>query len=195
MEFSVSVALRAVAGSCLPALLLVVAACDPGASPAAPVVVTSSAAPGSPGFFGGTDMAWVEITIAMDEELLPLLDLAATRSSDPRVQALAATVKAGHEQELGVLRSLHDQAKLPAENPHEGMPMPGMVTPDQVTEAAAARGAAFDKLLLRHLEAHLQQGVKLAESERKAGVEPQTRSLAGQVITNRTQVLKDMAES
>ena len=111
------------------------------------------------------------------------------------MQALAATVKAGHEQELGVLRSLHDQAKLPAENPHEGMPMPGMVTPDQVTEAAAARGAAFDKLLLRHLEAHLQQGVKLAESERKAGVEPQTRSLAGQVITNRTQVLKDMAES
>jgi uncharacterized protein (DUF305 family) len=195
MEFSVSVALRAVVGSCLPALLLAVAACDPGASPAAPAVVTSSVAPGSPGFFGGTDMAWVEITIAMDEELLPLLDLAATRSSDPRVQALAAEVKAGHEQELGVLRSLHDQAKLPAENPHEGMPMPGMVTPDQVTEAAAARGAAFDKLLVRHLEAHLRQGVKLAESERKAGVEPQTRSLAGQVITNRTQVLKDMAES
>jgi uncharacterized protein (DUF305 family) len=195
MEFSVGVALRAVAGSCLPALLLAVTACDPGASPAAPAVVTSSAAPGSPGFFGGTDMAWVEITIAMDEELMPLLDLAATHSSNPRVQTLAVEVKTGHEKELGVLRNLRDQAKLPTENPHEGMPMPGMVTPEQVRQAAAARGAAFDKLLVRHLEAHLRQGVKLAGSERQAGVEPQTRSLADQVITTRTRLLKDMAAS
>jgi uncharacterized protein (DUF305 family) len=185
----VSIALRSVAGGCLLALLLGAAACDAGTVAATPAVVASSSAPGSPGFFGGTDLAWVEITIAMNEEVLPLLGLASTRSSDDGLRTLAAEVKTGHEQELGVLRQLHDQAKLPSTNPHKGMPMPGMVTPEQVTEAAATTGAAFDKLLARHLRAHFEQGAKLADSERKAGVEPQTKSLATQVIASRDRFL------
>jgi uncharacterized protein (DUF305 family) len=189
MEFSVSIALRSVAGGCVFALLLGVAGCAAETAAPSPVVVASSAAPGSSGFFGGTDLAWVEITIAMNEELLPLLDLAPTRSADPGLRALAAEVKTGHEQELEVLRRLHDQAKLPSANPHKGMPMPGMVTPEQVTAAAATKGAAFDKLLSGHLRAHFDQGVMLAGSEEKAGVEPQTKALAAQVTASRKQFL------
>ena len=189
-----SIALRSVAGGCLVALLLGAAACDAGTVVSAPSVAASSAAPGSSGFFGGTDLAWVEISIAMNEELLPLLDLAPTRSADAGIRALAAEVRAGHEQELGVLRSLHDQAKLPSENPHKGMPMPGMVTPEQVSAAAATQGAAFDKVLVQHLRAHLEQGVKLALSEAKAGVEPQTKALANQVIASRGRCLARLTE-
>jgi uncharacterized protein (DUF305 family) len=195
MEFSVSIALRCVARCCLVAVLLGAAACDAGTVASAPPAVASSPAPGSSGFFGGTDLAWVEINIAMNEELLPLLDLAPARSSDDGVRTLAAEIRAGHEQELGVLRSLHDQAKLPSENPHKGMPMPGMVTPEQVTAAAATTGAAFDEVLVRHLRAHLEQGAKLAESEAKAGVEPQTKSLAAQVITSRDRFLARLSAS
>ena len=198
MEFLVTIALRSVAGGCLVALLLGATACD--ARPdAGPTVSTPSAAGSSPVLgsagFGGTDLAWVEITIAMNEELLPLLDLASTHSSDDGMRALAADVKARHEQELGTLRQLHDQAKLPSENPHKGMPMPGMVTPEQVAEAAAVQGAAFDKLLVQHLRAHLEQGVKLAESEAKAGVEPRTKSLAAQVISDRGRLLDRLSAS
>jgi uncharacterized protein (DUF305 family) len=192
MEFFVSVALRAVAGGCLVALLLGAGACGSGTSPAASPAAASAKAPGSSGFFGGTDLAWVEITIAMNEELLPLLALAPTHASNPGLRALAAEVRTIHEQELSALRGLHDEAGLPAENPHKGMPMPGMVTPEQVTEAAAARGAAFDKLLVRHLRAHLEQGVKLAESEEKAGLEPRTKELAAQVVTGRRQFLTQL---
>jgi uncharacterized protein (DUF305 family) len=191
----VSIALRAVAGGCLLALLLGASACDAGTEVTAPAVRASSVAPGSAGFFGGTDLAWVEITIAMNEELLPLLDLAPGRASDPGVRALAAEVRAGHEHELGTLRSLHDQARLPSENPHKGMPMPGMVTPEMVTEAAATKGAAFDELLVRHLRAHFEQGVKLAGSEEKAGVEPRTKSLANQVISSRNHFLARLSAS
>jgi uncharacterized protein (DUF305 family) len=189
MEFLVSIALRSVAGGCLLALLFGAAGCDAETSATAPPVVASSAAAGSPGFFGGTDLAWVEITIAMNEELLPLLELVPAHSSDAGVRELAARVAAGHEQELSILWRLHDQAKLPAENPHKGMPMPGMVTPEQVTAAAATKGPAFDKVLVQHLRAHFEQGVKLAESEEKAGVEPQTKSLAAQVISSRDEFL------
>jgi uncharacterized protein (DUF305 family) len=189
MESSVSIALRAVAGSCLLTLLLGAGACGSGTSTtAAPPVASSSAA----GFFGGTDLAWVEITIAMNEELLPLLDLAPAHASDPGLKALAAEVRATHEQELSTLRGLHDEARLPAENPHKGMPMPGMVTPEQVAQAAATRGAAFDKLLAQHLEAHLEQGVKLAESEGKAGLEPRTKDLAARVLAGRRQFLAQL---
>jgi uncharacterized protein (DUF305 family) len=189
MEFFVSIALRSVAGGCLLALLFGAAGCDGGTAATTPTTVATSAAAPSAGFFGGTDLAWVEITIAMNEELLPLLDLAPTHGADPGLRALAAEVKAGHEQELDVLRGLHDQAKLPSENPHKGMPMPGMVTPEQVTAAAAVKGAAFDKLLAGHLRAHFDQGVMLAGSEEKAGVEPQTKALAAQVTASRKQFL------
>lgn len=184
-----SIALRSVAGGCLLALLFGAAGCDAGTAATAPPAVTSAAAPGSAGFFGGTDLAWVEITIAMNEELLPLLDLAPSHGADAGLRTLAAEVKAGHEQELVALRRLHDQAKLPSENPHKGMPMPGMVTPEQVTAAAATQGAAFDKLLAGHLRAHFDQGVMLAGSEEKAGVEPQTKALAAQVSASRKQFL------
>ena len=188
-----SITLRSVAGGCVLALLLGATGCDAGPAATAPPGAPSSPAPGGSGSFGGTDLAWIEITIAMDEELLPLLELAPTHASDAGLRALAAEVRAGHEQELDVLRRLHDQAGLPAENPHKGMPMPGMVTPEQVTAAAAAKGAAFDTLLTGHLRAHLEQGVKLALSEQKAGVEPQTKALANQVIAGRGRLLGDLS--
>jgi uncharacterized protein (DUF305 family) len=171
----------------LTAALLSVTACgDSGARagsvPSTPAVGASS---GAPGFFGGTDLAWVAINIAMDEQLMPLLDLVPTHSSNPAVKTLATQVRAFHEDELSTLRKLHDQAKLPTENPHEGMPMPGMVTPDQVTAAAATHGPAFDKLLLQRLSEHLTQGVSLAKSEQKAGLEPQTLALAVRVLSDR----------
>ena len=161
-----------------------------GAAPSSP-----SPSAGSTGFFGGTDLAWIEITIAMDEELLPLLALVPANGSDPGLKALSAELKGVHEQELSVLRGLHDQAKLPAENPHKGMPMPGMVTPEQVTKASATRGKAFDALLRNHLEAHLRQGLKLAESERKSGVEPQTRGLADQLHRSRRTYLSRLGKA
>ena len=184
---------RIAAAGCLLTLLFGAVACDTGSTAVPPAATASSAAPGSVGFFGGTDLAWVEITIAMNEEMLPLLDLVPTHSSDAEVKALAASVRALHDQELVTLHELHDQAKLPAENPHKGMPMPGMVTPEQVVQAAAVRGPAFDKLVIRHLRAHFEQGVKLAGSEVRAGVEPRTKALATDVISSREKYLPRLA--
>jgi uncharacterized protein (DUF305 family) len=166
--------------------VLCLGGCDSGtaAAPPAPVPSATSSAPA----FGGTDRAWVEITIAMSEELLPLLALAPERAGKAQVRALAADVEAATERDLATLYELHDAAGLPAQNPHKGMPMPGMVTPQQVAEAAAETGPAFDALLIRHLRAHLDQCVKLATSEQKSGVEPRTRSLAGRMIAVHTEM-------
>jgi uncharacterized protein (DUF305 family) len=164
------------------------AACTGGKGGAAPAP-TVTLLPGQPGYFGGTDLAWVEITIAMDEQLLPLLALSKERAGNASVLAFSDEVREFTEQELTTLRRIHDQAKLPSTNPHEGMLMPGLVTADQVTAAKAASGKAFDDLLVRNVKAHLEQGTSLAGSEEKAGVEPQTRALAKQVLSTRAKAL------
>jgi uncharacterized protein (DUF305 family) len=179
---------------CAITALLSTAACagtDPGTTP---VNSAATALSGAPGFFG-TDLAWVEINIAMDEQLLPLLDLAPANGAKPAVKVLAAQVKTVHSAELAALRRLHDQAGLPAQNPHEGMEMPGMVTPDILAQAARTRGTDFNTLLLLYLKAHLEQGVNLATSETKAGVEPQTLALAKQVLVTRAELLPRVEHS
>jgi uncharacterized protein (DUF305 family) len=140
--------------------------------------------------FGGTDLAWIEITIAMDEQVEPLLDLVPSRSQDTKVQAAAQQVKTFTSAELTELRALHDEAQLPAQNPHEGMPMPGLVSADTVRKASGLHGTAFDKLVREQLGDHLKQGQSLAESEEKAGTEKRTRALASDVIHTRTDALE-----
>ncbi|WP_328471240.1 DUF305 domain-containing protein [Actinoplanes sp. NBC_00393] len=142
--------------------------------------------------FGGTDRSWIEINIAMDEELLPLLSMAATNSADSAVQQLAVQVRAVIDDELSTLRQLHAEAGLPAENPHKGMPMPGLVTPSQLAEAGGQRGPRFDETLRECLRAHLEQSLQLAGSERTAGSEPRTVALAERISTSREKFLQSL---
>jgi uncharacterized protein (DUF305 family) len=167
------------------AVLLVggVAACSADAPAAAPQ--QSSPAAAGAAVFGGTDLAWIEINIAMNEELVPLLDLAPAHSHDDAMRALAMQVRRFHDDELTALRSLHDEARLPTGNPHKGMPMPGMVTPAIVAQAARTEGQAFDRLLRQHLTAHLEQGLQLAQSESRSGREPRSKALATEMIADR----------
>jgi len=173
----------------LPALavtvLLGASACaDPAPRPAA----------ATPAAFGGTDLAWIEVTIALDEQLLPLLALVPQRAGDPAVKALATTVAGFTGGELTALRTLHDSAGLPAKNPHEGMPMPGMVTASRLTTAATLSGAAFDRLAAETIRESLEQGRNLAESEQKHGVEARTRALAADAAAARTRTLSSLGD-
>ncbi len=149
-------------------------------------------APTVAGTFGGTDRAWIEVNIAMDEQMRPLLDLVPQRAADPAVMALAIQVRAFTDTELPALRLLHDQAGLPTQNPHEGMPMPGMVTAAEVAEAATLRGTEFDALTVKKVKEYLVQGVNLAQSETKYGVEPRTRALAANGLSARNQTLSSV---
>ena len=142
--------------------------------------------------FGVTDRAWIEINIAMDEQLEPLLALVPQRAAQPETRALAGQVHALVGGELSTLRQLHDQAGLPAENPHEGMVMPGMVTPSEVAQAATLDGTDLDALTAMKVKDYLVQGVNLAQSEAKYGVESRTKALAASGLATRSQILTSL---
>ncbi len=135
--------------------------------------------------FTATDRAWIEITTAMDEQLVPLLDLVGSRTGSAAVRELGAQAGAATKAQLSDLRRLHDQAGLPAENPHQGMEMPGMVSPAQMTHAGALRDAEFDSYFKKCLRDHLEQTGRLALGEKSSGTEPQTVSLAARVLQER----------
>ena len=164
----------------LVAAALEVAGCDRAAPapPPSPTVAVSSP-------FGRADLDWIDRNIALNEHLLPLLELVPTHSGDPDAQALALQVQAFVQVELTTLRALHDQAGLPAQNPYRGRPAPGMVTPGQVAAAAKLAGEKFDAVAVRYLRAYLVETQRLARAEDDAGVEAQTRAFAMQVARTR----------
>ena len=181
---------RRVLAGALVAAALAAPACDrtPAVPAARPSVAASS-------LFGSVDLAWINLNIAMNEQLLPLLELVPTRSGDPDVQALALQVQAFTDAELSTLRALHDQAGLPDENPYLGRPLPGIVTPEQVAAAAKLVGKKFDVVAVEYIRAHLVQSVSLAHSEEESGAEPQSRALALQIIRTRDAAMSTLQKA
>jgi hypothetical protein len=150
---------------------------------------TATPAPTAAPAFNGTDLAWIEVNIAMDEQLLPLLTLVRQKGGAVAAAATTAGVRTATETELATLRALHDEAGLPAQNPHEGMPMPGMVTAPDLAQVAKLTGTAFDRAADGKLHEFLEQGLNLARSEAQAGAEPRTLKLAADITASRRKLL------
>ncbi len=118
--------------------------------------------------FNGTDIAWVQLMIAMNEQVLPLLDLTTGELRTP-----AMTVRAGHVDELTRLKALRKQAGLSEANPHAGHVMPGLVTEEDV------RASATDKTrLVSEVIEHLEQRILLAKGVSSSGTSKGVKSLA-----------------
>ncbi|WP_432971889.1 DUF305 domain-containing protein [Dactylosporangium sp. CA-233914] len=136
--------------------------------------------------FGGTDLAWVELMIPMDEQLLPVLDLVRSKASDPSLVALAGELRGVYDTELPRLRALSDQAGLPRDNPHKGHKMPGLVDADRLAVLRAGAGADFERQAVDCLREHLDQLARLANSEMTNGTSPTVKALAQQVAQSRS---------
>ncbi|MBI0293420.1 DUF305 domain-containing protein [Streptomyces sp. PRKS01-29] len=182
-------ALRAVSVAVLAALLA--AGCgEGGGKPSGEARSTSSARrPGPPapsgqatsGTFNSSDIGWLQLMIAMDDQAVLLLGLVPGHSADAGVVKWAQPVAAAWRGERVRLRKLLVRAGVPDTNPHEGHDMPGMVTGGELHTIKRAKGAAFDALFLAAMREHLDQAARIARSERSAGADPAARKLAAGV--------------
>ncbi|MBB5081737.1 DUF305 domain-containing protein [Nonomuraea endophytica] len=128
--------------------------------------------------FNATDIAWLQLMIAMDERALPLLRLGGERGHDPAVRRLAGRMLVAHQAELERLRAVLHRTGLPAANVHAGHDMPGMTTAVQLAALESASGPAFDRILNARLREHVAQTAHLARSARLSGADPATKDLA-----------------
>jgi uncharacterized protein (DUF305 family) len=143
--------------------------------------------------FNATDLAWIELMIPMDEQLLRVLELGQKQAADPGVRAFAGQVAAGHRAEVAQLVALRTRSRLPVRNPHEGHDMPGMMTEPEIVALSNTSGAAFDQSFTKNLKEHLEQSIVLARSIIKDGKDLEGKKLAGSITTNRTIQLKQLA--
>ncbi len=136
--------------------------------------------------FNGTDAAWLQVMIALDEGAVRLLDLTARRTSDPGVRSLVQEIGPTHRAELEELKRLGELAELPAVNVHADHEMPGMVTTGRLAGIGAQTGDSFERTVRETLREYLTQCVNLSMSEQKFGAELETRALAGRIHERRS---------
>ncbi|MBQ0905131.1 DUF305 domain-containing protein [Micromonospora sp. U21] len=189
-------AVVAVPSALLVAVLLVAGCADgsPGVAGTTPPSATRPAAApsnaasptGTAGPFSGTDIAWLQLTVAMADRLLPVLDLVSARTTDPDWRRLATQIEATHRAYLGRSRQLLHEFGAPTTNPHEGHDMPGMITAEELAALRSATGTSFQRLLAGHLRAHLTQAARMATAEQRGGVHPATTTLAATVVRDGT---------
>ncbi|MFE9914149.1 DUF305 domain-containing protein [Micromonospora sp. NPDC005553] len=185
--------MRRPAASTVLIAVLLVAGCGTGpqdpvstATPpvAAPPATTTPTSTGTA--FNPTDVAWLQLTVAMTERLLPVLDLVPGRTTDRAWRQAATQVATTRRADLERARRLLADAAAPTTNPHEGHDMPGMATAQEMAALRAANGQPFHRLLAGHLRAHLAQSVRIATAEQQSGVQPATVALAAAVVRSAT---------
>jgi uncharacterized protein (DUF305 family) len=159
---------------------------SPGtASSEGPAAKPAASLQAPPSDFGGTDLAWVELMIPMDEQVLPVLDLVAQRATDPSFRNLAAELRGVYDAELPRLRALSDRAGLPTDSPHKGHKMPGLVDGDRLAAIRTSSGAEFERQAADCLREHLDQLASLAKSELTNGTSQAVKEIARQVADSR----------
>ncbi|MFK4242006.1 DUF305 domain-containing protein [Micromonospora chokoriensis] len=154
-----------------PAAVPSTAAAPPAAVPTAPVVLN------------GTDDAFIQLLIPMNEGALALIDHLDTRptGADPSLRALLNDLRQAHQAELRDLRGILAAGNVPELNIHEGHQMPGMVTAASLDELRATPDAEVPSRAAALLRAHLAQTVVLCRGEQTAGGSPELKALAGRI--------------
>ncbi|MEV8423636.1 DUF305 domain-containing protein [Streptomyces niveus] len=181
--------MKAVRGTAAALLVLLAAPGCSGATPASTPVSSSpvSTPAGVPVQTpsGATDAAWLQLMTPMNEGAVELLTMAADRAADPGLRSWATDLAAAHRAELDRMRPLLKQLGLPATNIHEGHEMPGMVTPGDLAQARAAKGAAFEKVVVVQIREHLEHSARVSRSEIDAGSDAAAKKLAASLIEAR----------
>ncbi|WP_405922712.1 DUF305 domain-containing protein [Streptomyces sp. NBC_00035] len=172
------------------ALLIVSGCADPqprAGTSAEPSLTNSSpthpagTAVGGTGTFSTTDIAWIQLLIAMDDQTEDVLELAPRGGGEPALQRWAAGVARDNRTHLTALRELLATTGVPDDNPHEGHDMPGMVNAEELQALSNATGPQFDQLLRSALREHFTHAEQLSDELRKNGADPRVKKLAATV--------------
>ncbi|WP_433315554.1 DUF305 domain-containing protein [Micromonospora sp. CA-269861] len=146
-------------------------------------VATAIATPTAPVVLNGTDDAFIQLLIPMNEGVLALIDQLESRPTvvDPPLRALLGEVRSAHQAELRDLRGLLAAGNVPELNIHEGHQMPGMVTDASLADLRTAPDAEVPSRAVALIRAHLAQTVVLCQGEQTAGGSAELKALAGRI--------------
>ncbi|GAA2773087.1 DUF305 domain-containing protein [Saccharopolyspora taberi] len=198
-----------VAGRFVAALVAFVAlgACAPAEQPpAAPVVL-----PGAPGDEpkiataedlrqlarsappGTAEATYVTMMIGHHQQALDMTALAPTRAQHPKVRALAERIGGAQAPEIAMMQGwLAGHGGEHAAHGHDHGTMPGMATPEQLSQLAASNGKDFDRLFLQLMTTHHEGALTMATDLLTQGLDEQVHEMAQDVLATQTDEIATM---
>ena len=148
---------------CLPALPLVVLACAERQAPARDSATTVGAPiRGTPPHVAA-DVHFMQGMIGHHGQAITMAAMAPTHGASDRIKLFAKKVDLSQRDEIDLMsRWLRDYDER-APNPDEpmAMPMPGMLTADQMRQLDRARGTEFDRLFLTFMIQHHEGALQM----------------------------------
>ena len=106
------------------------------------------------------DVAFMQGMIGHHAQAVEMVDLLKTRTESADMRKLALRIEVSQNDEIKMMQHwLEDRGqKLPDPHAHHmgAKLMPGMLTADEMSQLAAAKGAAFDRLFLAFMIKHHQ---------------------------------------
>jgi uncharacterized protein (DUF305 family) len=117
--------------------------------------------------FTSADVEFMQGMISHHAQAIEMTDLLKTRSERDVMHKLAERIDISQADEITMMQQwLMARGQIAPEqhaHHHEGMMMPGMLTPEQMERLAAAHGAEFDRLFLEGMIAHHQGALSMVE--------------------------------
>ncbi|MEV4298220.1 DUF305 domain-containing protein [Microbispora rosea] len=160
----------------------------PGQSGSAPARSPAEAGPAA------ADVRFAEAMIPHHRQALEMAGLAAVRTEDPLVTAVAERVVEGQRPEIAVMESwlrglgrtpppAHDHGTNDRGMSGDGMSGYGMASEEELTRLRTARGRAFDTLFLTLMIRHHEGAVGMAAQELRRGRDQAMRTMAQDVVS------------
>lgn len=128
---------------------------QPGAPGQASKTLAAAPAATAPSFTE-SDVTFMQGMIGHHAQAVEMVELLKTRTKNDQMQLLGKRIEISQNDEIKMMqRWLEDRHQtVPMAMAHEGMLMPGMLTPAEMKRLAAAKGAAFDTLFLEGMIKH-----------------------------------------
>ena len=109
--------------------------------------------------YTGADIKFMQGMIGHHAQAVEMVALVPARTSSDDVRKLALRIDVSQKDEMQMMREwlLARGQQIPDARAHHMMGatlMPGMLTPEEMTALAAAKGAAFDRLFLEGMIQH-----------------------------------------
>ena len=173
--------LRRACGVGVCAMCLNSAACRTSTPAAQSAPIVQPGAPGQPSLtidatravdlskvrFTPADVDFMQGMISHHAQAIEMTDLLKTRTERAVMRKLAERIDISQADEITMMQQwLVTRGQIAPDqhaHHHEGMMMPGMLTPEQMARLAAAHGTEFDQLFLQGMIAHHQGALTMVE--------------------------------
>ena len=162
--------------------------------------------------FNDADVMFAQQMILHHQQAIEMAQMAPSHTQNPKVKELAAKIEAAQAPEIKTMTGwLHAWGKpVPSAMPGMmstmpgmmgsptpgmgGAAVPGMMSPQDMSQLAAAHGAQFDRLFLQMMIRHHQGAVEMARIELAKGINPAAKKLARQIETSQTAQIAQMQQ-